>query len=302
MTRFTSKKGDSHNSKTNICEILRRHLGQRTVLGVAIPVLSAHSDARRKGEDFRGLTEREIEAAFRELNSKFGSSEYHSTYLHRGLARFLEASGSRYKIRSGLLSGIGDKDLNTLQEELVESLRTAYERRQAVIRTLLDTCALPVEQVEQRRALVGSYLSQLTGNRGEMFEVVSFAVLREYFRTFGFALQRFSTTHANDGGMDFVGGEAIYQVTTDESIQKVRRDLAKSPGTKRVLVRPTVTPAINELCQGEVLETIELKDLLEHFISWLLARDNRSKRARHLQSILETALAEFQRENRAERA
>ena len=92
-----------------------------------------------------------------------------------------------------------------------------------------------------------------------MFEVVSFAVLREYFRTFGFSLQRFSTTHANDGGMDFVASEAIYQVTTDESINKVRGDLAKSPGTKRVLVRPTLSDEVVRLCESEVLEAIELR-------------------------------------------
>jgi hypothetical protein len=191
-------------------------------------------------------------------------------------------------------------DLENLRRDLLDSLRTAYERRQAVIRKLMDACSLPVERIEERHALVDSYLAQLTGNRGEMFEVVSFAVLREYFRTFGFSLQRFSTTHANDGGMDFVGGEAIYQVTTDESVQKVRRDLAKSPGTKRVLVRPSMTAAIANLCEGDVLETIELKDLLNHFIAWLLARDTRSRQARHLQRVLEIALTEFQRENRAE--
>jgi hypothetical protein len=289
-----------NKSKRSICVVLRSHFGQRTVLGVALPVLSGHINATKSGAEFRGLTEKQIERAFRELNSRFGKSDYHSTYLHRGLARFLEESGSRYKIRDYLLSGIPIADIELLRDELVESLRTAYERRQAVIKKLMDTCSLPVDQIEERHALVNSYLSQLSGNRGEMFEVVSFAVLREYFRTFGFSLQRFSTTHANDGGMDFVGGEAIYQVTTDESIQKVRRDLAKAPGTKRVLVRPTVTPAIDDLCQGDVLETVELKDLLNHFISWLLARDKRSRKARHLQSILETALVEFRRENRAE--
>jgi len=133
-----------------------------------------------------------------------------------------------------------------------------------------------------------------------MFEVVSFAVLREYFRTFGFLLQRFSTTHANDGGMDFVGGEAIYQVTTDESMQKVRRDLQKSPGTKRVLVRPRVTEEITELSEADVLEAIDLKDLLNHFIAWLLCRDNRTKQAKHLQQVIQVALEEFRRENRAE--
>jgi hypothetical protein len=147
---------------------------------------------------------------------------------------------------------------------------------------------------------VEEYLSHLSGNRGEMFEVVSFAVLREYFRTFGFSLQRFSTTHANDGGMDFFASDAIYQVTTDESIEKLRRDLRKAPGTKRVLVRPTVTEEILELGEDTVLETIELKDFLSHFITWLLGRDKRSTQSNHLERVLLIALEEFRREDKAE--
>jgi hypothetical protein len=298
----STKKGRLRATKTNVAAILREHLGQRTVLGVAIPVLSGHIDAVKGGKPFAGLTEKQIETAFIELGSKFGKSDYHSTYLHRGLARFLAASGNRYKIREQLLADVPISDLDQLRGDLIESLRTAHEKRQAVITNLMAACSLPAESIKERHALVDSYLSQLTGNRGEMFEVVSFAVLREYFRSFGFSLQRFSTTHANDGGMDFVGGEAIYQVTTDESVQKLRRDLAKAPGTKRVLVRPAVTPAIAELCEGDVLETIDLKDLLSHFISWLLARDTQSNKARHLQRVLEIALGEFRRENRAEAA
>jgi hypothetical protein len=183
---------------------------------------------------------------------------------------------------------------------LTQSLKTAFERRQVFIRQLEETVKLPNNQIQQRRALVADYLKQITGNGGEMFEVVSFAVLREYFRTFGFSLQRFSTTRANDGGMDFVAGEAIYQVTADESMQKVRKDLAKAPGTKRVLVRPTVSDEVIRLCDSGVLETIEIKDLLDHFIAWLLARDNRFHEARHLQRVLEVALSEFRREDKAE--
>jgi hypothetical protein len=63
-----------------------------------------------------------------------------------------------------------------------------------------------------------------------------------------------------------------------------------------------VTSEIGDLCDGDVLETIELKDLLNHFIAWLLARDSRSRKSRHLQRILETALAEFRRENKADGA
>ena len=289
--------------KKNICTVLREHLGQRTVLGVAIPVLAAHIEAVRNGRPFEGLTQTEIRHAFEALASRFIKSDFHSTYIDRSVRAFLDRSGSRYRIRDRLLSGTTLVDLEQLHDEILGSLRTAFEQRQAVIKKLQDTCSLPKERVEERHALVGAYLSQLSGNRGEMFEVVSFAVLREYFRTFGFSLRRFSTTHANDGGMDFVGGDAIYQVTTDESTEKVRRDLAKAPGTKRVLVRPSVTAATVALCNNaDVLETIAMSDLLNHFISWLFERDVRSKQAQHLQEVLKIALDEFSRENRAETA
>ena len=288
----------------DIRSLLRRHLGHRTVLGVAVPALADCIEAAKQGAVSDGLTEKQIETGFREVLSKFIRSDYHSTYIARTLGPrgFLEPWKGRYRIRQSLLAGVPVDELEGLHAELLESLRSAYEQRQAVIKKLEETCSLPEERVEERFALVDEYLSHLTGNRGEMFEVVSFAVLHEYFRTFGFSLQRFSTTHANDGGMDFVAADAIYQVTTDESIQKVRKDLGKAPGTKRVLVRPTVTPEVIKLCENEVLETIELKDLLNHFVTWLLARDSRAKQSKHLQRVLEIALEEFRRENRAETA
>jgi hypothetical protein len=285
----------------NIGSLLRRHLGQRTVLGVAIPILEDHIDAAKRGLVPSGLTERQIEAGFRKILAQFISSDYHSTYIDRrlGARGFLEFSDGKYRLRPALLADASVMELETLRDDLIESLRSAYEQRRAAIKRLESACGLPDECVRERFALVNEYLSQLTGNRGEVFEVISFAVLREYFRSFGFSLQRFSTTHANDGGMDFVASDAIYQVTTDESIQKVRRDLAKAPGAKRVLVRPTLTNEVTQLCESGVLETIELKDLLNHFVAWLLERDTRIKRSSHLQRVLEIALDEFRREDRA---
>lgn|GEM_PF-1384100 len=286
----------------DISTVLRRHLGQRTVLAVAIPILAAHIKAKEDGKEFTGLTEKEIEAGFRHITSRFMRSEFHSTYIDRRLGRrgFLDFVGEKYGIRKSLIQDVPLAQLKALHDEMFKSLQDAYEQRQSVIKALETACALPKERIQERYALVDTYLSQVVGNRGEMFEVVSFAVLREYFRSFGFSLQRFSTTHANDGGMDFVAGEAIYQVTTDESLHKVRRDLAKAPGTKRVLVRPAPASDVQDLYKSEVLETIDLNDLLRHFIAWLLGRDVRSKEARHLQEVLTTALKEFQRENRAE--
>jgi hypothetical protein len=169
-------------------------------------VLANYIEATKARNVSDGLTEKQIEAGFRELTARFIKSEYHSTYIDRRLGPrgFLEIVGTKYRIRPQLLAGVGLDELEQLQRQLVNSLRSAFEQRQAVISKLEETCSLPKECIDERYALVDAYLSQLTGNRGEMFEVVSFAVLREYFHTFGFSLQRFSTTHANDGGMDLL--------------------------------------------------------------------------------------------------
>jgi hypothetical protein len=291
-------------AKSTLATLLRKHLGQRTVLGVAIPMLEDHLRAAKAGKPSDGVTEKQIEDSFRQLASTFIHSDYHSTYVARRLGNtgFLDLVNGKYKLRPALLEGTTVEELEQLRDDLVASLRSAYEQRQNAIKRLEEICLLPSERVEERLALVEEYLTQLSGNRGEIFEVISFAVLREYFRTFGFSLQRFSTTHANDGGMDFFAADAIYQVTTDESVEKLRRDLRKSPGTKRVLVRPTVSDEILGLGEDRVLETIELQDLLNHFIVWLLGRDNRLKKSNHLQRVLQIALEEFRREDKAESA
>ena len=269
---------------------------------MGLPLLNDYLAVARDGRVSDGLTEKQIEDGFRKLATQYIHSDYHSTYLARRLGRagFVDLAGGKYRLRPALLENTAIEELDRLQEELMGSLRSAYEQRQNAMKRLEETCSLPSGQVMERLSLVEEYLSQLTGNHGEIFEVVSFAVLREYFRTFGFSLQRFSTTHANDGGMDFFASDAIYQVTTDESIEKLRRDLRKAPGTNRVMVRPTVTEEILEFGEDSVLETIELKDLLTHFITWLLGRDKRSKRPDHLQRVLQIALEEFRREERAE--
>lgn len=290
------------SSARNLRSVLQKQLGKRTVLGVAIPLLEDHISEAAVGRLSLGLTDKQIETGFRQLAAQFLHSDFHSTYLARPLrdSGFLDFSGGKYQLRPSLLTGLTIEELRALLDEVTQSLRSAFEQRQAAIRRLEETCALPEEHLEERSALVKEYLSQISGNGGEMFEVVSFAVLREYFRTFGFSLQRFSTTHANDGGMDFVAGDAIYQVTTDESVAKVQRDLRKSPGTKRVLVRPNMTQKVFDFSGHQVLETIELNDLLNHFIAWLSGRDTRMKHSTHLQQVLEIALEEFRREDRAE--
>jgi hypothetical protein len=99
---------------------------------------------------------------------------------------------------------------------------------------------------------------------------------------------------------DTVRLHSIYQVSSDESLPKLRSDLAKAPDTERVLVRPRMTPELLSNLNEQVLETVELADLLTHFAGWLLSRDHRSQKANHLQGVLQIALAEFRREEKAE--
>ncbi len=269
---------------------------------MAIPILSAQVAATRAGQPFLGLSAKEIEAGFCELCGKYLHSQFHTTYIDRRLGprSFLVLDQDLYRFRPALLEGVSLSELEKLHGELVTSLRDATEQRRAVIPRLESACKLPEGQIAERRQLVEEYLRQFLGNGGENFEILSFAILREYFRSFGFHLQRFSTTHANDGGIDYVGGNSIYQVSADESLPKLRRDLAKAPDTERVVVRPRMTPELLSNLSEPVLEALDLSDLLTHFVGWLLSRDNRSQKAKHLQSVLQIALREFRREEKAE--
>jgi hypothetical protein len=296
-----SKKRKQQSPRT-LADALRRHAGRRTVLGVAIPILTAHVAAARIGEEFFGLAPKLVEAGFRELCGKYLHSQFHTTYLDRPLGPrgFLFLDNGLYRFRPTLLDGLSIDDLDDLRRESVASLQDAAEQRRAAINRLQGAYDLPLAEISEREQLVKKYLQAYLGNNGENFEIISFAILREYFESFGFQLLRFSTTHANDGGMDFFGGNSIYQVSSNESLQKLESDLMKAPDRDRVIVRPHMTPDLLRSVNEHVLESIDLADLLAHFVGWLIARDHRCKKATHLQGVLETALAEFRREERAE--
>ena len=184
--------------------------------------------------------------------------------------RDLELSKGRYRIRESLVLGVATNELEQLHSELLQSLRSAYQQRQAVIKKLEETCCLPTERVEERFALVDEYLSQLAGNRGEAFRsgfVRSFARIFSHVWFLTSAVLNDSCQRWWNG---FCGGRCNLPGDDGRELNKVRKDLAKAPGTMRVLVRPTITSRGSKVVRkNDVLETIELKDLLGHFIGWL---------------------------------
>ncbi|MBI1903215.1 MAG: hypothetical protein HYS13_19105, partial [Planctomycetia bacterium] len=141
-----------------ICHVLRRHRGQRTVLAVALPVLAAQLNAVRMRREFSGLTEKEIQRGFCEIAGKYLKSDYHSTYIARRLGPrgFLETIDGRYRIRQSLLKRVSIEELAALHDELVASLKSAYEERQAAMQRLEATCKLPPECIAERHSLINA--------------------------------------------------------------------------------------------------------------------------------------------------
>src|ERR1035441_9468597 len=109
--------GSQRENTVNLSIVLRRHLGQRTVLGVAIPMLDDYLLASRAGRVPNGLTEKRIEEGFRQLASEFLHSDFHSTYIARrlGKAGFLDLTEGRYRLRPSLLANTTVGELDQLK-------------------------------------------------------------------------------------------------------------------------------------------------------------------------------------------
>lgn len=133
-------------------------------------------------------------------------------------------------------------------------------------------------------------------NYGQVFEVLSYSILKVYFESFGFGLRRFSVSFSNDGGMDFLSSSGVYQVTSSPSAQKIQSDLGKLPGIPRVMVLSHCPSVIRELCMNSeiVTEIITTDNLKSHFLNWLYERDKLSQR--FMKSIIATIREEMLRE------
>ena len=179
---------------------------------------------------------------------------------------------------------------------MVSHLKQLQERKRAVDAQFRDFYELPLSDINRRRDFIIQKLHSSDGNAGQNFEIMSFAILCVYFRIFGFSLRRFSTTFSNDGGMDFIAGEGIYQVTSNATDQKIASDLAKLPGTRRVVVARSIRnrAAIEEA--EAVLGVIDIKDLVSQFLEWLTTVDKRRGAALLLQEVVKVARDEFNRD------
>jgi len=136
---------------------------------------------------------------------------------------------------------------------------------------------------------------ELLPNYGQLFEITAYSILHVYFACFNFTLKRFSTSFSNDGGMDYIAENGIYQVTTAVGKSKILSDLEKLPEIPRVIVITKTGSSIDKLLkQDNITEVITLDDLCNHFIPWLARKSNGEKNG--LRMVLRVFLNEINRD------
>lgn len=282
-----------------LCSKIARDLDKFTVIATVLQVLEGHMQAIPNPSDFLGLTAAEIGAGFNTIAKRLGKKCFFHTYVQRHAKDgdyFIGKPGNRYAIRPELLEGLTGSDLQDLSGRIRLHLDSGLDAKTYHLRAIADAKALPGTDVAGRKAFLVRELSQLQGNAGQTLEIYSFAVLGTYMRILGFSLRRFSTTFANDGGMDFIAENGFYQVTATPSARKLAEDCRKLPGACRVLVAPKLSPRVLRDLPASVLGTIEGEDLTKHFLGWLAGKDERRGEAFLLQEVLDVAQQEFERE------
>ena len=164
----------------------------------------------------------EIAKGYKLIADSVGKPTFFGSYVqrHAKSGDLFQEAGGRYRFRDELVQGLKLGDFQQTKYRICSHLKQLRERKLAVDSQFREFYELPISDVDARHDFIVRKLRASDGHAGQNFEIMSFAILCVYFRIFGFSLRRFSTTFANDGGMDFIAGEGIYQVTSDATDQK----------------------------------------------------------------------------------
>ena len=281
-------------------KMISRDIAKFTVIFTLLEVLQGHIRTQSKDVGFEGLSPMEIKVGYDKNAKKYRKKQFYHTYLQRHTKEgdyFQEILSGRYALRPELIDNLSVIELELLRDEISDYWDASGEPKQRLLTNIQTLKMLDLADLEARHSFIREQLGSQDGNAGQHLEIMAYSILKEYFSSLGFSLRRFSTTFANDGGMDFISSDAFYQVTASPTKTKIALDLSKLPGVKRVLIAPGLFGNHNFLDeQDNVLETIDKIDLEEHFLDWLYTKDKKRKRAFHLQGILEIAHQEYERE------
>jgi len=243
------------------------------------------------------MSKSEIEKIFNSRNKKFGISTFRRDYLKRQSGdpnNAIDENKERcFFIRQEYLNNVNNEQFNIICSQIESFYEEKYSQNEGFISLLKGLIAR--NDNEEIFDFIQSILNekQNDNRRGQNFEIVSFAILKQFYIMRGFNLKRFSTTFANDGGMDFIGENAIYQVTVVMNLKKFNEDIVKLPKVKRILVYKELIKDIDDSFFNDelILDVINLEKLNNH-----LLYINSSRNKKFLKDVIETMISEFERE------
>lgn len=206
-----------------------------------------------------------------EISERWGNNEryiksFYPSYVQRkiGPNGILSIDVDRYKIRE---TEVGFQNLLTGQ--LLNNVREAIDAPNPVI-DKIDFFSNTVDSENFFREII-ELLREGTPND---FEVLTYAILREYIKIFGFELHRFTPTNANDGGVDFIGGNVIYCITTELNQNKLRADIGKTRAPKIFIYRNLIGQNIQEeideyIYDGKLFDTLNAETIIHRYLTYL---------------------------------
>jgi len=223
-------------------------------------------------DQYEGISPKEISAVWKQrLSSGQYKKEYAPTYCARRVTdRILlhDPHNSNYKIN-------GSEE--NLQEHLIRELLQEVKQIIGSPNPISQKIEL-FENLNEKDAIYKNIRHFIIDGDSIDFEVMSYGILYVHFKSLGFTLHRFTSTNANDGGVDFIGGDLIYCVTTDLNKKKLISDLEKTHSSKVFIhkkpLNGTLILEINRYIEsGEVTNVISAQELIELYLHNLRVKD-----------------------------
>lgn len=278
--------------------IVRKNLKHFTTSCSTLVLLDESINFKKINSENFGLSIAQINEKYNNYKDSFDiKKSFYASYIQRHLKEndLFEEFQGKYRINKRLTDGVSVSELERIRNIIVsEIIRNNHSLK--IILEEFDTVLDSNDSDEFYRYIINFFDTKRFKNYGQVFEIVSFSILSIYFKIFGFSLNRFSTSFSNDGGMDFISANGIYQVTAAPDISKIKSDLSKLPGIKRVLVLSFAKDDIIKqyLTYSDVNEIITTNELKEHFLMWLYQRDKLI--GNNLKSVILLIKNEFSRE------
>ena len=274
-----------------LIEYVNRTINQPTVILSFRILLNNH---RSNGIDAK-MTKTQIETEFNRVHAQYGIETFRRDYVLRQCGRdrnAIDQHDDLFFIKPDFIDGMIDDDFASI----LDKIDTHWDNFQNKQQEMIEEVQFFIENgtTEEKRTYVAEMLTNREAiKKGQAFEVTSFAVLNTYLYSLGFSLNRFSTTYSNDGGIDFVAQNAVYQVTTKLSEKKFDEDIKKVTGKNRVLIYKDSTKDFNtdHFNHDLVINHID-KDELLGFLDYLVSKNA----DRFLNMILNVIKTEFSRE------